>query len=573
MVVADETADPARAPPTCSRRPSTAPTARRARDDERRARRARSRARRGGASRIEVGRLARGGARARRTSTHPSTSSCSSPTRRPLAARVRTPARSSSGRGTGRGRRLRRRREPRPADRRAGARRGRARAGGVPQAGADRAARRREGLDARARDDRRRSRAARGPAAARAAVEARFADGRDEALARPRAGGLRALRLGAHGRGGRRARTACRRPRCSASTRTCRRCPVCRRCRSARASRALNEYPEGTYRELREAAAAYAGVEPGRRSSSARARDDLIGLVARTFLGAGPPRRGATPDLSAVRDRERHRGRRGRRAPLEPSVAAPTSSGSATRTTRPASCAEPEAIAALARALPDARRRRRRGVLRVRRPDRRAVVRERPTRRASGRSRRRSASPRSGSATRSPRPRSPRSSTAPRAGARSRRRRPGSRPPRCATRGSTSSRTIAERERMRDALLAAGFDVPAARRRTSSTCRSTTRPTLADRLEAQGLVVRRFPARSGSRRGSPPRTTGCSRRSGPVPAPPPAALGAGRADDGRDGAPRLARSRRPRPAASRPASASSTTCWRSSRSTAGSTSR
>ena len=32
----------------------------------------------------------------------------------------------------------------------------------------------------------------------------------------------------------------------------------------------LNEYPEGTYRELREAAAGYAGVDPG-RSSSVRA--------------------------------------------------------------------------------------------------------------------------------------------------------------------------------------------------------------------------------------------------------------------------------------------------------------
>lgn len=48
----------------------------------------------------------------------------------------------------------------------------------------------------------------------------------------------------------------------------------------------LNEYPEGTYRELREAAAAYAGVEPGQVVVGAGA-DDLIGLVARTFLGPG----------------------------------------------------------------------------------------------------------------------------------------------------------------------------------------------------------------------------------------------------------------------------------------------
>ena len=49
---------------------------------------------------------------------------------------------------------------------------------------------------------------------------------------------------------------------------------------------ALNEYPEGTYRELREAAAGYAGVEPDEIVIGAGA-DDLIGLVARTFLAPG----------------------------------------------------------------------------------------------------------------------------------------------------------------------------------------------------------------------------------------------------------------------------------------------
>jgi imidazoleglycerol-phosphate dehydratase len=49
---------------------------------------------------------------------------------------------------------------------------------------------------------------------------------------------------------------------------------------------ALNEYPEGTYRELREAAAVYAGVEPDEIAIGAGA-DDLIGLVARTFLAPG----------------------------------------------------------------------------------------------------------------------------------------------------------------------------------------------------------------------------------------------------------------------------------------------
>jgi histidinol-phosphate aminotransferase len=49
---------------------------------------------------------------------------------------------------------------------------------------------------------------------------------------------------------------------------------------------AVNEYPEGTYRDLREAAAGYAGVQPGEVVVGAGA-DDLIGLVARTFLGPG----------------------------------------------------------------------------------------------------------------------------------------------------------------------------------------------------------------------------------------------------------------------------------------------
>ena len=48
----------------------------------------------------------------------------------------------------------------------------------------------------------------------------------------------------------------------------------------------LNEYPEGTYRELREAAAGYSGVEPEQVTVGAGA-DDLIARCARTFLGPG----------------------------------------------------------------------------------------------------------------------------------------------------------------------------------------------------------------------------------------------------------------------------------------------
>jgi histidinol-phosphate aminotransferase len=48
----------------------------------------------------------------------------------------------------------------------------------------------------------------------------------------------------------------------------------------------LNDYPDGTYRELREAAAAYAGVDPDQIVPGAGI-DGLIGLAARTFLGPG----------------------------------------------------------------------------------------------------------------------------------------------------------------------------------------------------------------------------------------------------------------------------------------------
>jgi histidinol-phosphate aminotransferase len=48
----------------------------------------------------------------------------------------------------------------------------------------------------------------------------------------------------------------------------------------------LNEYPDGTYRELRDAAAAYAGVHAGQVVVGAGA-DELIALCAKTFLGQG----------------------------------------------------------------------------------------------------------------------------------------------------------------------------------------------------------------------------------------------------------------------------------------------
>jgi histidinol-phosphate/aromatic aminotransferase/cobyric acid decarboxylase-like protein/imidazoleglycerol phosphate dehydratase HisB len=57
----------------------------------------------------------------------------------------------------------------------------------------------------------------------------------------------------------------------------------------------LNDYGDGTYRALKEAAAAYAGVEPDWIVVGAGA-DDLILLVARTFLGPG--RTAAVPELT-----------------------------------------------------------------------------------------------------------------------------------------------------------------------------------------------------------------------------------------------------------------------------------
>jgi histidinol-phosphate aminotransferase len=64
--------------------------------------------------------------------------------------------------------------------------------------------------------------------------------------------------------------------------------------------RALNDYPDGTYRELREAAAAYAGQHWLNVVVGAGA-DDLIALCARTFLGTGSSAAIATPTYPLFR--------------------------------------------------------------------------------------------------------------------------------------------------------------------------------------------------------------------------------------------------------------------------------
>jgi histidinol-phosphate aminotransferase len=62
----------------------------------------------------------------------------------------------------------------------------------------------------------------------------------------------------------------------------------------------LNEYPEGTYRELREAAAGYVGLTPEHVVVGAGA-DDLILLLAQVFLGTGKRASIAAPTYALYR--------------------------------------------------------------------------------------------------------------------------------------------------------------------------------------------------------------------------------------------------------------------------------
>lgn len=116
----------------------------------------------------------------------------------------------------------------------------------------------------------------------------------------------------------------------------------------------LNDYPEGTYPDLREAAAAYAGVEADEVVIGAGA-DDLIGLVARTFLAPG--RRAAvrrpTYPLYAIAS-----GIEGAEAAAVPLEAEVLQGFDVVWICNPANptgeLLDPEKIAALARAVPDA---------------------------------------------------------------------------------------------------------------------------------------------------------------------------------------------------------------------------
>jgi histidinol-phosphate aminotransferase len=245
----------------------------------------------------------------------------------------------------------------------------------------------------------------------------------------------------------------------------------------------LNDYPDGTYRELREAAAAYAGVDPEQIVPGAGV-DGLIALAARTFLGPG--RRAFVEQ------------------PAYPVYAVATGIEGAEFTDDPADAdlvwvcnpnnptgalVEPEEIAALARSLPDA------AVVvdeayyeyggKTVAPlvaDTPNLVALRTLSKAFG-----LAALRVGYAIASPevaRELDCRRDPAPVSA-------PSARIAAAALRNPQLDveETIAERERMRAALLAAGFDCPPSAG-NFVVVRGADR---ADELEAQGLVVRRRP--------------------------------------------------------------------------------
>jgi histidinol-phosphate aminotransferase len=255
---------------------------------------------------------------------------------------------------------------------------------------------------------------------------------------------------------------------------------------------ALNEYPEGTYRELREAAAAYAGVEPSEIVIGAGA-DDLIGLVARTFLGPGRTAAVQLPTYPLYAIASGIEGAEVVDAPLEPDAVRGADVVWVCNPANPTGeLVEPEAIAALARALPDA-------IVAVDEAyfeygGRTVVpfVRELPNLIAI-----RSLSKAfgfaalrvgylvaaSGVAAELDRRRAPAPVAAPAA-----------RIAAAALRNPVLDveSEVAERERVRDALLAAGFDCPRSHANFVYVPVEDGR-ALAERLEAQGLVVRRYP--------------------------------------------------------------------------------
>ena len=250
----------------------------------------------------------------------------------------------------------------------------------------------------------------------------------------------------------------------------------------------LNEYPEGGYRGLREAAAAYAGVDADWIVPDAGA-DGVIALVARTFLGPG--RRALVPAPPAYPLYRIASAIEGAEAVSEPDGAAviwvcnPDNPTGALR--------DPEEIAALARRFPDA-------IVAVDEayweyggatvvpliagtPN---LVAIRTLSKAFG-----FAALRIGYAVAVPAV----------ARAVDARREPAPIATPAAVIGAAALRsprldveqTVAERGRMRSALLAAGFDCPESHANFVFVPLAEAAET-ADRLERQGLVVRRYPS-------------------------------------------------------------------------------
>ena len=250
----------------------------------------------------------------------------------------------------------------------------------------------------------------------------------------------------------------------------------------------LNEYPEGSYRELREAAAAYSGVEPDWIVPDAGA-DGVIALVARTFLGPG--RRALVPAPPSYPLYRIASAIEGAEPVTEPDGAAviwicnPDNPTGALR--------DPEEIAALARRFPDA-------IVAVDEAyweyggatvvpliaDAPNLVAIRTLSKAFG-----FAALRVGYAVAAPQV----------ARALDGRRSPAPVATPAAVIGAAAMRAprldveqaVAERVRMREALLSAGFECPESHANFVFLPLDEPAET-ADRLERQGLVVRRYPA-------------------------------------------------------------------------------
>ena len=254
---------------------------------------------------------------------------------------------------------------------------------------------------------------------------------------------------------------------------------------------ALNEYPEGTYRELRHAAAGYAGVEPDEIVVGAGA-DDLIGLVARTFLAPGRRAAVQRPTYPLYAIASGIEGAEAIRAPLDAEALAGVDVVWVCNPANPTGALlEPETIVALAAALPDTIVAVDEAYFEYAGRTVAPFVRSHPNLIAI-----RSLSKAFGFAAL----RAGYAIAAKEVAAELARRRAPAPVSTVAARIAAAAlrdpvldveSEVAERERMRDALLAAGFECP------PSHANFIYAPVedgleLADRLEAQGLVVRRY---------------------------------------------------------------------------------